>query len=57
MYSIAVDENRFTVLQLKKMCHLIEYLCTTLLDIRLHVYIVFHDGLSCVVQMIIVRYI
>ena len=53
---IAIDGNRFTVFTTEEMCHLVEYLCTIYIYMRLHLYTAFHDGLSCALPMIIVRY-
>ena len=53
---IAIDENRFSVFTAQEMCHLVEYLCTIYIYMKLHLYMVFHDGLSCALPMIIVRY-
>ena len=52
---IAIDENRFTVFTAGEMCHLVEYLCTIYIYMRLHLHIVFHDGLSCTLPITIVR--
>ena len=56
---IAIDENSFTVVffTAEEMCHLVEYLCIIYIYMRLHLYMVFHDGLSCALPMIIVRYL
>ena len=55
---IAIDENHFTVFIAEEMCHLVEYVCSVLYKyyMRLHLYMVFHDSLSCALPMIIVRY-
>ena len=53
---IAIDENRFTVFTAGEMCHLVEYLCTIYIYMRLHLHIVFHDGLPCTLPITIVSY-
>ena len=53
---IVIDENRFSVFTVEGMCHLVEYLCTIYIYMKLHLYMAFHEGLSCALPMIIVRY-
>ena len=52
---IAIDENRFTVLQLKR-CVIWWNTYALYKYMKLHLYMVFYDGLSCALPMIIVRY-
>ena len=49
-----IDENRFTMFTDEEIWHLVEYLCSIQIYMKLHVYMVFHDDLLCVFSMFII---
>ena len=53
---IAIDENRFTFLWLERCVIWSNTYALYKYYMRLHLYMVFHDGLSCALPMIRVRY-
>ena len=55
-FCIAIDENRFTVFLQLKRCVIWSNTYALYKYMKLYLYMVFHDGLSCALPMIIVRY-